>query len=252
MVIPNLKNQMKNIIKNKKFTGIFILIIGMGIIYYSYSYIHRSKASLANINSTALADASAKKIIPTVSQNINESSATVGMEMEYAADFSNNRVLMGASHNVFVGKIIKQVGDKERGIGPETQFEVQIVFNIKGNLQGGVTVDQEGGYKNGILYYVQSGAPLLIPGATYLLATRYSSQEKWYTLNPSLSGSQFIINDSNLSIDQLKTLARNDIRVKQLEAAYPNEILLDADIKNNNALNSYQSLYGGPTVSSSS
>jgi len=182
-----------------------------------------------------------------VSQNTASSSLApikeVGIDLEYPADFADNRILMGASHNVFVGKVMAQIGSQERGIGPETQFSVVPILNIKGHLSGAVIVDQAGGVLNGVSYYIEGGALLLKPGATYLLATRYNPQEKWYTLNPSRSGSQFIINDPDADVATLSTIAQNDIRVKALEAAYPNEILLNADVRNNNALNSYKSAH---------
>lgn len=230
-----------------KITGIIILVVGVIFGYILYS----STATSSSIARTSiLADTTSTKDTAPVITSEDVSSTAVGMAVEYVADFSNNRVLMGASHNVFVAKVIKQIGNIERGIGPETQFEVQIVLNIKGNLQGTVTLDQEGGYDNGILYYIDGGASLLEPGTTYLLATRYNPQENWYTLNPSIFGSQFIIHDETASINQLQALAQNDTRVKQLEEAYPNEILLDADVENDNALNSYQSLHGGLPSSS--
>lgn len=175
-----------------------------------------------------------------------------GIYLSYVADFSDNRVLVGASHNVFVAKVLEQSGTKDTGIGPETQFEVQVVFNIKGNLSGKVTVDQEGGYKNGVLYLVyegdavfpstQQGDALLKPGSTYLFTSRYDEKENWYTLISHPNGRKLISRDANLSTTQLLTLAQNDEKVIALQAAYINEILLDADIKNNNTRNSYQSL----------
>jgi hypothetical protein len=229
--------------KKIKLIGILVLLVGAGTSYYFYA--HGLNPGRAATNPVPTSIVSAKKATPpTPHQTMSKPSGAVGVEMEYAADFSNDKILMGASHNVFVGKIIKQIGSIDRGVGPETQFEVQIVLNIKGDLQGMVTVDQEGGYQNGIFYYIQDGAPLLRAGATYLLATRYNAQGNWHTLIPSISGSQFIIDDNGLSIDKLQTLAKNDIRVKRLENAYPSEILLDADIKHNNELNSYQSLHG--------
>lgn len=235
----------KNILGNKKIITVFILaIVSSGGVYF---YARGSKLFLTNVTTSIPVVSEHHDISPIISQGMDQS-PTVGMVMEYPVDFSNDEILMGASHNVFVGKVIKQTGNMGRGIGPETQFEIEVVLNIKGNLQGMVTVDQQGGYQDGILYYVQNGTPLLKPGATYLLATRYNGEEDWYTLNPSISGSQFIINDNNLSIAKLQALAENDIRVKQLEAAYPNEILLEADVENNNALNSYQSLHGGMVI----
>jgi hypothetical protein len=211
--------------------------IGIGIGYHPYF----SKVVERPLSSTNFDPPNIK---------FEEVTSSVGMVAEYAADFANDEILMGASHDVFVGEVVSQVGDKERGIGPETQFAVEVVLDIKGNLRGTVTVDQQGGYDNGVLYYIEDGASLLEPGVTYLLATRYNSQENWYTLNPSVSGSQFIIDDSSLSVDQLRAMAENDLRVKQLEAAYPNEILPEADIKNDNTLNSYQSLHAGVSTSS--
>jgi hypothetical protein len=175
------------------------------------------------------------------------------MDPQYAADFSNDKILMGASHNVFVGKVIQKIGTKERGIGPETQFSVEVIDNIKGNLKGIVTLDQEGGYENGAVYVVDDGTSslkgsainsyFLNPGSTYLFATRYSKKENWYTLNPYPTARELLsISVNNINDSQLKTLAEDDPRVQALKMAYPHEILLDADIKNSNTLNSYKSI----------
>src|SRR2546426_5526916 len=69
----------------------------------------------------------------------------------YEHDYSVDKYLMGESHNVLVAKIIKQVATTTRAGTPATQFEAEVVFNIKGNAQGTITVEQEGGYLNGIL-----------------------------------------------------------------------------------------------------
>ncbi len=176
------------------------------------------------------------------------------MQPQYAADFSNDRILMGASHNVFVGKVIKEVKGKDIGIGPVTYFEVSIVNNIKGNLSGKVIILQQGGYENGILYTVRDGdvvAPnageisesgLLEIGSTYLLATRNASGEGAYYLNSHSNAKKLITKDDMLSDDQIEVLAQNDEKVKTLKEAYKTEILLDVDIQNNTTRNSYESL----------
>jgi hypothetical protein len=168
----------------------------------------------------------------------------------YVADFSKNDILIGASHNVFVGRVIKQSGEKALGSTPETQFKVEIISNIKGELKGTVTVNQFGGYKNGTFVTVEDDTPMpngksagtymLEPGATYLLATRYNEQEDWYTLNSFPTARKLLSKDANANIADLKTLAQNDERVKALTAAYPNEKLLDADIQHNNTRNNYK------------
>lgn len=178
------------------------------------------------------------------------------MEPQYAADFSDDRVLVGASHNIFVGKVIGQVGIKERGIGPETQFNVEVVDNIKGNLKGTVIVNQEGGFEDGILYVVRgkddisikdsTNSYLLQTGSTYLFATRYNKKENWYTLNSYPTASKIFNNGSNnLGDSQLKDIAEADSRVQVLKMAYKTEIPLDTDVKNNNNINSYKSIQEG-------
>lgn len=172
------------------------------------------------------------------------------INLQYAVDFSDDATLVGASQNIFVARVIKEIGTKERGIGPETQFEVQIVDNIKGDLKGSVTVDQQGGYKNGVLCVVaddtSSATPkngyLLKPGSTYLLATRYNPTGNWYTVNPYPTASKLLSSDSGLSPNQLKALAFLDTRVQQLRAAYPHEKLLEVDVKHHNTPNSYASV----------
>lgn len=171
------------------------------------------------------------------------------VHVQYAADFSDDKILMGASHNVFVGKVTKQVGTEERGIGPETQFEVEIIDNIKGNLKGTIVVNQQGGYKDGVLYVVEGdiGTPveqknsyLLQPGSTYILATRYNENKNWYTLNSHPAASKLLTNSRSSSASDLKVLATNDQRSQQLQVAYQHEILLAADIERQNTLNSYK------------
>ena len=128
-------------------------------------------------------------------------------------------------------------------------------MNIKGNLQGVVTVEQAGGYQDGVLYvsgegdgdmFGPSSGPvfdyLMQPGSIYLFATRYESDGMYY-LWEFHTASKLISEDSTLSNAQLQTLATNDVRVGQLQGAYPNEILVVDDVRNNNTRNSYQSLH---------
>ncbi|MEK7546922.1 MAG: hypothetical protein AAB536_01950 [Patescibacteria group bacterium] len=177
------------------------------------------------------------------------------IHQEWAANYADNKILVGSSHNVFVGKIIEQAGNKSRS-GPETQFVADVLYNIKGDLQGKIIINQPGGYIDGVLYVVggvnygdllvpadrPEAGYMLQPGWTYLLATRYSEKEKWYTVNSFPRVTKVTSENPNLSNAQLRELAENDPSVKALLEAYPNESLLASDIARNDTKNSFQSL----------
>jgi hypothetical protein len=83
------------------------------------------------------------------------------------------------------------------------------------------------------------------PGSTYLFSTRYESDGVYY-LWDFPTASKLISQDSNLSDAQLQTLAASDDRVKELQAAYPNEILVADDVRTGNTRNSYVSTHTPP------
>lgn len=184
----------------------------------------------------------------------------------YVADFSDDRVLMGGSHHVFVGKVVKRVGGVELPGAPghpTTRFIVEVVENIKGNLQGNVLIDQEGGYSRGELLVGESGDTLvpgsgydnsyfLQPGSTYVMAVRSIGASK----NPQIghllglhpNSKKLLSSNPTLTPDELRILADQDEKVISFKNAYPNEILLDVDVKNGNALNSYRTIHGIPSL----
>ena len=122
-----------------------------------------------------------------------------GSEISYghadSIDVTDDRVLVGAAHNVFIGKVIAQTGNKPNtppveagdtpGFSPQTQFSVEVLENIKGNLKGTIIVSQYGGYveKDGVnqLVLVEGDKPLE-SGKTYLFATRFNDIDGWYTI----------------------------------------------------------------------
>jgi hypothetical protein len=179
-----------------------------------------------------------------------------GMHAQYDADYGDDRVLVGGSNNVFVGKVIEQVGSTPSDGIPFTQFSVEIIDNIKGKLEGTVVVNQTGGYKDGILYMMggetgdalrpgDNAKYLLQPGSTYLFATRGNSVDKYggfYWLSPYPTALKLISSDEALPSEQLVQLAKNDTRVQALQEAYPDEIFTQADIYHNRTPNSFKSL----------
>ena len=101
---------------------------------------------------------------------------------DYVIDVSDPRKVLGFSDNVFVGKVIKQVSTRNEYY-PETQFEVEVLENIKGEVKGTIKVNQAGGFEGDELFLME-GDKQLIDGKTYLFATRYLPEEDWHTVVP--------------------------------------------------------------------
>jgi hypothetical protein len=131
-----------------------------------------------------------------------------------------------------------------------TQFSVMVLHVIKGDIQGTVIVNASG-YKNGVsimsgdvVGIITPNAPRIIPGATYVFATRGDGKTwgSWYTLGTNPYALKPITDDSSLNITQLEDIVNANSKVKALEAAYPNEILIKSDIYNKTTWNSFISL----------
>jgi hypothetical protein len=133
---------------------------------------------------------------------------------DYVVDTSNPKAVVGFSDNVFLGKVIKQVGTKSLSAYPETQFEVEVIDNIKGELKGIVKVNQAGGYEGENLFLMENDK-LLIEGQTYLFATRYLKEENWHTVIP-VGGDIPFNNDEEKKelIEQYKNAYKEEIPFK--------------------------------------
>lgn len=181
----------------------------------------------------------------------NHKNNIVPMFTSVVSDSGNDQELMGSSHNVFVAKVVKQLGTTNGGPGVETQFAVEIVYNIKGNLNGVITLNQQGGYQGDTLYVMEGGDMmlpgkdkeyLLQPGSTYLLATRcLLLKERGCTLDGHPNARKLISKDQTLSIAQLRTLAEKDEKVIRFFEAYTKEKPFIGD-DDSHALNSFRSL----------
>lgn len=121
-----------------------------------------------------------------------------------AFDTSDERKLVGFADNVFVGRVEERVGDEplESQVvpdpdGPEgpapstpqTQFSVEVLDNVKGQLNGTVTVSQTGGRVPGEnAVALNNDDPLLQPGQTVLFATRFDSGRGWHQITSANYG----------------------------------------------------------------
>lgn len=103
------------------------------------------------------------------------------MHATYSFEANDKRKLVGASENVFVGRVIEKVGSEpipalkpipgEDNSSPATQFEVQVIRPIKGELNGTVTVNQHGGRDEGGQLMLLEEDPLFEPGKVYLISS---------------------------------------------------------------------------------
>ena len=107
----------------------------------------------------------------------------------WSFDHKDIRKVVGASTHIFVGRVVAVVGNKgipTSGPGnefiPRTQFSVEVLENIKGDLSGTVTVNQMGGSDVSGTVVVMKGDTLLEVGETYLLATWHSSDDGWHSI----------------------------------------------------------------------
>ncbi|MGE5673121.1 MAG: hypothetical protein ACM3XM_04455 [Mycobacterium leprae] len=94
------------------------------------------------------------------------------MKVDWITDVTDDRKLVGVCHHVFVGRVVARAWTSQsNGDLPDTEFRVQVVQNIKGNLAGTVIVKQSGGWAGRALHLFGDD-PLLTVGKSYLFVTR--------------------------------------------------------------------------------
>ncbi|MEH7126698.1 hypothetical protein V7103_00500 [Neobacillus drentensis] len=100
-----------------------------------------------------------------------DSAIIVNKNYSFKDDFQDKQKLVQAVDHIFIGEVIREVGNEEHKGNPNTQFLVRITQNIKGALLGDITVNQVGGYykEKGKLYLVSyEKSPLLKKDQMYL------------------------------------------------------------------------------------
>lgn len=170
--------------------------------------------------------------------------------IDYTSDVASYEGVIKASDNVFVGKVKKQVGTKSTyADSPDTQFAVEVIDNLKGELRGTVVVSQAGGYRYGMINRIADGikcAPddptgednngLMREGETYLFVTSYGKKEDSYFAHSFPHSTKLLSRDKNMSVTALKSLYGNDERFTNLQEAYRN-VSADENNKNDPAYN---------------
>lgn len=111
--------------------------------------------------------------------------------------YSDKRSISDDSENIFIGEVIKQVGNENFQGKPSTQFSVRITQNIKGGFLDDIIVNQQAGYykEKGKLYLSKyEGDAVLKPGSMYLFATSPDREHGWQQIIPKF-GNTIIHNE---------------------------------------------------------
>lgn len=108
--------------------------------------------------------------------------------VDHGFDVTDDRLLVGFAKNVFVGRVTKKAGSDDSvssGI-PYTLFSIQVLENVKGNLDGAITVAQAGGYDPAAgCVMLMDGDELLKPGQDVLFVTRYDGRNRRHQITTS-------------------------------------------------------------------
>ncbi len=115
-------------------------------------------------------------------------------------------------------------------------YEEGVLYLVHGDEIG--FVDEEDGDVSEISGFIG----MLEPGTTYILATRYDEKNGWHTLITHPNGITPLSQNTGLGGDSNVFIEDDNDRIVALREAYKDEILLDVDVANDNARNSYASL----------
>lgn len=171
----------------KKWAIIFVLIlVGVGIFSLKYY--------------TTLLDSKDSAII-------------VNKHFPFKDDYQDKQKLVKAVDHIFIGEVIREVGNEEYTGNPNTQFLVRITQNIKGALLGDITVNQEGGYykESGKLYLLTyEMTPLLREKQMYLFAVN-ATKNGYFEIMSKYGSVQLDNEDKKLKLieDFREVLAEN-------------------------------------------
>lgn len=198
-------------IKSKVLTGISLLcFLSIGSFYY--------------FDSDTSAESNEKK----------EKVAVYERHSDYVMNVDNKEEVVGNSENVFIAKVLKKQSSISVSNNPRTQFEVEILKNIKGELHGTAMINQSVGYgidPQGNKYLeLEEGQEFLEEGSTYLFATLYEEELDWHNPIPVYGEIKLDSSNNINSINQLNSDIQNNL-INEYEMAFknqkPSELLLD-------------------------
>lgn len=139
-----------------------------------------------------------------------------GAIVDHAFDVTDDRLLVGFADNVFVGRVAEEIG-AEGSAGsdiPYTLFSIEVLENVKGDLDGAITVAQAGGYDPAAgCEMLMVNDPLLKPGQEVLFLTRYDGRNRRHQITSSGYGNVRVRNP-----------AHHDALVRRFERAEKDQV----------------------------
>ena len=137
-----------------------------------------------------------------------------------ATDLSDDRKLSGFVQNIFIGKVLEKSGQTEERGWPETQFKVRVLDVLKGELEGEIIVNQQGGIReaDGSIYRREGDLELLQTGRAYLFATRTFPEKNWHTVMPGYGDIKIEADDLGDDGKLLKSERAKELRARFKEA----------------------------------
>lgn len=115
----------------------------------------------------------------------NKSDNVIIPEAEYAFDVSNRDLLVGWAENVFVGTISQKVRESKDEVSPYSVYNVKVDENIKGILNGIITITHRVAYDNEEkALFKFEGDDFLIENSKYLFVSRKDPKTGTHTVVP--------------------------------------------------------------------
>ncbi len=146
----------------------------------------------------------------------------------YVTNLDNNEKMIGLNDNVFVVKILKNRGPEKKNKIIVTNYEAEVLMNIKGNASKNIIVTQDAGYKNfKKTLVVPENLDLLKEGSIYILSTRSGGDVKYG-----------LTSHRNTMIKIEEKDFKNNPKILEFKKAYINEI----PYRNRESKNSFKNL----------
>lgn len=110
--------------------------------------------------------------------------STSVVDVSSVVDTSVLMNLVAISTNIFTGRVDSVTAGKALDPPlPETQFAVTAAVSVKGAVPQSVTVNQQGGVRDGVYISVDGDRPLRV-GQWHLFFARFLDSQNWYTVIP--------------------------------------------------------------------